>query len=320
MENETISLRSVDRVEIVILADNFSDVLLPGGSCILRPPIAKNGVIPTDTLLAEHGLCLMITTHVNGESHTVLLDAGYSNVAVLHNLNFLDLTLDDLEAVVLSHGHMDHTGALKEVLELAGAGTKLIVHPDAFLSRSLNLPTGDVILFPEFPSRNKLSGWGADIMENSAPLLIGDDTILVTGEVARTTSFEKGMPGTKIKHDSGFEPDTFVDDQSLVINLADKGLVIISGCAHAGIINSIEYAKDLTGQKKIHAVIGGFHLSGAAMAPNVDPTIEKLKQVGMEVICPMHCTGFDVISQLSKELPDNFIQSSVGSKILLNAL
>jgi 7,8-dihydropterin-6-yl-methyl-4-(beta-D-ribofuranosyl)aminobenzene 5'-phosphate synthase len=199
--------------------------------CLLRPPIAKNGVIPTDTLLAEHGLCLMITTHVNGESHTVLLDAGYSNVAVLHNLNFLDLTLDGLEAVVLSHGHMDHTGALKEVLELAGAGTKLIVHPDAFLSRSLNLPNGEVILFPEFPPRSKLSGWGADIMENSAPLLIGDDTVLVTGEVARTTSFEKGMPGTKIKHDS----------------------------------------------------------------------------------------GLDVISRLSKELPDNFIQSSVGSKILLNA-
>jgi 7,8-dihydropterin-6-yl-methyl-4-(beta-D-ribofuranosyl)aminobenzene 5'-phosphate synthase len=317
MENETISLRRADRVEIVILADNFSDLLLPGGRHVIRPPLAKQGVIPTNTLLAEHGLCLMITVSVNKENHTILLDAGYSNIAVLHNLNFLDLTLENLEAVVLSHGHMDHTGSLKEILELAGRGTRLIVHPDAFSNRVLHLPTGDVLNFPEFPSRDQLSEWGADIVENKKPLLIGDDTILVTGEVARTTSFEKGMPGTKILHDNEFETDIFTDDQSLVIDLADKGLVIISGCAHAGIVNSIEYAKDLAGHKKVHAVVGGFHLSGPAMAPNVEPTIEKLKEIGIDVLCPMHCTGFDTISRLSKELPDRFVQSSVGSTILL---
>jgi len=317
MEIESMTLRRVDQVEIVILADNFSDLLLPECRCVVRPPLARHGVISTDTLLAEHGLCLMITVSVNKESHTILLDAGYSNVTVPHNLNYLDLTFENLEAVVLSHGHMDHTGSLKEVLELAGSGTRLIVHPDAFSSRSLHLPTGDVLKFPEFPTREQLSEWGGDIIENKKPLLIGDDTILVTGEVARTTSFEKGMPGTKIMHDNEFETDTFTDDQSLVMDLADKGLVIISGCAHAGIVNSIEYARDLAGQRKVHAVIGGFHLSGPAMAPNVEPTIEKLKQIGMDVICPMHCTGFDIISRLSKELPESFIQSSVGSKILL---
>lgn len=318
MKNETISLRSADRIEIVILADNFSDVLLPPGPHVVRPPLAKDGVIPTDTMLAEHGLSLLITTYTSGKSHRVLLDTGYSNIAVPHNLNFLDLTLKRLEAVVLSHGHMDHTGSLKEVLGLAGSGTKLIVHPDAFLSRTLTLPTGDVLSFPEFPSRGKLSDWGANIIENKMPLVIGDETILITGEVARTTSFEQGMSGTKIKYDIEYEPDTFTDDQSLVIDLAEKGLVIISGCAHAGIINTIEYAKELTGQEKIHAVIGGFHLSGPAMAPNVDPTIEILKKVGLDVICPMHCTGFDVISRLSREFPGRFIQSSVGSKILLS--
>lgn len=317
MENEPMTLRCVDRVEIVILADNFSDLLLPEGRCVVRPPLARHGVISTDTLLAEHGLCLMITVSVDKESHTILLDAGYSNVAVPHNLNFLDLTLEKLEAIVLSHGHMDHTGSLKELLKLAGRETRLIVHPDAFSNRVLHLPTGDVLKFPEFPTRDQLSDWGADIIENKKPLLLGKDTILVTGEVARTTLFEKGMPGTKILHDNEFETDTFTDDQSLVIHLADKGLVIISGCAHAGIVNSIEYAKDLAGQKKVHAVIGGFHLSGPAMAPNVDPTIEKLKEIGMDVLCPMHCTGFDIISRLSKELPDSFIQSSVGSTILL---
>lgn len=317
MKKESIQLCASDSVEVLILADNVSDVLLPGSQFVERPPLAKNGIIPTDTLLAEHGLCLLVTVKANGKSYSILLDAGYSKVAVLHNLNYLGLSLDKVDTIVLSHGHMDHTGSLKEILGLTGTGTQLIVHPDAFLKRSLTLPNGDAFLFPKFPSHQSLSEWGASVVENKEPMLIGGDAILVTGEVNRTTGFEKGMPGTKIRHDEQFVTDTFTDDQSLVIDLADKGLVIISGCAHAGIINSIEYARQITGQKKIHALIGGFHLSGAAMAPNVEPTIEKLKQISMEMICPMHCTGFNAISRLAGEMPEQFVNSSVGSKIIL---
>lgn len=317
MKQDTVNLRETDHIEIVILADNFSDVLLPGNQFVIRPPLATAGVIPKDTLIAEHGLCLLITIKTGEKSHSFILDSGYSNVVVPHNLNYLGLTLEEVETIVISHSHMDHTGALEEIIKLAGIGKDVIVHPDVFLKRHLTLPTGEILSFPAFPSREDLLQWGAHLIENKKPMLIGDDCVLITGEIARTTDFETGMPGTTIQHDTGPVADTFKDDQSIIINLAGKGLVVISGCAHAGIINTIEYARHITGQEKVFAVIGGFHLSGTAMAAMIEPTIKEIKKNSLQMICPMHCTGFQAMSRLASELPDIFVQSSVGSKIVL---
>jgi 7,8-dihydropterin-6-yl-methyl-4-(beta-D-ribofuranosyl)aminobenzene 5'-phosphate synthase len=297
--------------------DNYSDVLLPENETIIRPPLAKNGLIPKNTVLAEHGLSLLVKVRVKEETHSIILDTGYTNVAVPYNLEYLGLTLDDVEAVVLSHGHMDHTGALKEILNLTGKETSVILHPDAFLPRSIQFPSDQLLTFPEFPSRDELKDWGADVVENKAPLLLAHDTILVTGEIPRITAFEKGLPGAQIKQNGAFQSDAFKDDQSLVINLSNKGLVVISGCAHAGIINSISYARELTGQQDVCAVIGGFHLSGAVMEPSIEPTIEEMKKLSLQVISPMHCTGFKAISRFAQEIPDAFVLSSVGSRIVL---
>jgi len=313
---KTFNLCKADSVEIITLVDNFSDVLLQSSKTVTRPPLARKGVIPKNALLAEHGLSLLVKVRVNGETHSLILDTGYTNIAVPHNLEYLGLTLEEVEAVVLSHGHMDHTGALREIINLAGAGTKLILHPDAFLPRVIQFPENR-LAFPAFPSRDDLKDWGADVMENKEPLLLCKDSILLTGEVARSTSFEKGLPGALIKVNGEFIPDTFKDDQSLIINLGDKGLVVISGCAHAGIINSVLYAGKLTGNKKIHAVIGGFHLSGAMMEPSIEPTIEEMKKMAVQVISPMHCTGFKAITRFAEEMPDAFILNSVGSRIIL---
>ncbi|MCK5836868.1 MAG: MBL fold metallo-hydrolase [Desulfobacula sp.] len=312
-----LPLRPVDSVEVITLVDNYSDVLLPGNETIIRPPLAKEGVIPKKTVLAEHGLSLLVKVRVNGETHSIVLDTGYTNVAVPYNLEYLGLTLEDIEAVVLSHGHMDHIGALKEVLNLTGSETRVILHPDAFLPRSIQFASDQLLTFPAFPSRDELKNWGADVVENKAPLLLGQDTILVTGEVPRITAFEKGLPGAQIQRNGTFHSDTFKDDQSLVINLCDKGLVVISGCAHSGIINSILYARELTGQQNVCAVIGGFHLSGAVMEPSIEPTIEEMKKMSLQVISPMHCTGFKAISRFAEALPDAFVLSSVGSRIVL---
>ncbi len=317
MKKKILNLRQADSVEVITLVDNYSDVLLPGNQTILRPPLAKNGVIPKNTLLAEHGLSLLVKVRVKNEIHSIVLDTGYTNVAVPYNLEYLGLTLKDVEAVVLSHGHMDHTGALKEILDLTGPGTKLILHPDTFFSRAIQFPSAQQISFPDFPSRDNLKDWGADVIENSEPLLLGEDSILVTGEIPRVTSFEKGMPGALIKHNGRFVSDTFTDDQSLVINLGNKGLVVISGCAHSGIINSVLYAEQLTGNKKVCAVIGGFHLSGAIMEPSIEPTIKEMKKMSLQVISPMHCTGFKAVSRFAEELPHAFVLNSVGSRIIL---
>ena len=314
---EKMNLRQVDKIEVITLVDNFTDILLPGNDSVIRASFVKDFEISKNALLAEHGLSLLIKVTVGGETHSIILDTGYSNVAVPHNLEYLGLTIEDIEAIVLSHGHMDHVGALKEILGLAGSGTKLIMHPDVFLSRSLQTPFDQLISFPAFPLREDLRAWGADIVENREPLLVCNDSILITGEVERTTSFEKGMPGTLIRQNDKLIPDTFKDDQALVMNLANKGLVVISGCAHSGIINSVSYAGKLTGQKKICAVIGGFHLSGPAMEPSIKPTIQEMKKMSLQMISPMHCTGFKAISSFSEEFQDTFVLNSVGTKIVL---
>ncbi|WP_022666176.1 MBL fold metallo-hydrolase [Desulfospira joergensenii] len=317
METKQIDLCPVDKAEVLILSDNHSDVLLPSGDSVQRPSLAKEGVIPTDTLLAEHGLSLLITVETGGDSRSVLLDSGYTDIAVPHNLDYLGIGLENIEAVVLSHGHMDHFGALEQVIKRGPAGIELVLHPDVFNPRALDIPTGDTLFFPPFPSKETLSEWGARVVENQGPLLLADEQILVTGEVDRSTPFEKGFPGAKAREGKEFVLDNFRDDQSLVIHVKDKGLAVISGCAHSGIINSIHQARRLTGVEDVFAVIGGFHLSGPAMAPAVAPTIEALEQMSMSLVCPMHCSGFTAVSALSQALPDSFVLSSVGSKIIL---
>jgi len=318
MPKTPLNLRPVDLVEIFSLVDNYSDVLLPGSETVIRPALAKNGVIPQNTLLAEHGLSLLVKVHVNGDSHSVLLDTGYSDVAAPHNLKFLGLNASRVEAIVLSHGHMDHSGALKEMVRDIGAGARVILHPDVFLSRFLNLPNGIEVSFPPFPPKEEMQSWGAEVVENKEPLLLCNNTILVTGQIPRKTDFEKGFPGACVRLDGKAAPDSFQDDQSLVISLGDRGLVVISGCAHAGIINSVLYAQELTSREKICAVVGGFHLTGPAMEPSINPTVTEMKRLKPEVIVPMHCTGLNAIWKFSQEMPESFQLNSVGSKIHLS--
>ena len=317
MKTKQIDLCPVDKAEVLILSDNHSDVLLPSSDLVQRSSLAPNRAIPSNTLLAEHGLSLLITVEMDGHSRSILLDSGYTDIAVPHNLDYLGIGLEDLEAVVLSHGHMDHFGALQEVLKRAPAGIELVLHPDVFTSRVLDIPTGGHLSFPPFPPKKTLAEWGARVVENQDPLLLAGGQVLVTGEVERSTPFEKGFPGAKFRQGDEFVPDTFRDDQSLVIHIKDKGLAVISGCAHSGIINSIGQARRLTGVNDVFAVIGGFHLSGPAMAPAVAPTIEELKKMAPALVCPMHCSGFPAISALSRALPESFVLSSVGSRILL---
>ena len=150
----------------------------------------------------------------------------------------------------MSHGHMDHTGALKEMIGEIGPGARVIVHPAVFLPRFLQFPNGMEVSFPPFPPKGEMQSWGAEVVENKEPLLLCGNTVLVTGQIPRKTAFEKGFPGACVKRDGKAVPDSFEDDQSLVISLGDRGLVVISGCAHAGIVNSVLYARELTAGKR----------------------------------------------------------------------
>lgn len=318
--NLSVSLKAADRVEILTLIDNYIDLLLPATDIVTRPPLAKEGQILADTLLAEHGLSLLITVYQGEAKHTILLDTGYTKVGLLHNMERLGINAGNIEAIVISHGHMDHTGSLYAILDKIPERIPLVLHPGAFVHpRYTRAPDGAMRLWPQTLVKDDLARQNVDIVESTAPTLIAENMIMVTGGVERTTAFEKGMPNALLEKDGEYVQDPISEDQALVVNLKGKGLVVISGCAHAGIVNTVEYAKELTGQDSIHAVLGGFHLTGPFFEKIHDETIKELKKMEPAVIMPMHCTGWKAVQKFQKEFASNFVLNSVGSKLTLSS-
>ncbi len=309
-------LKEVDGIEVTTLMDNYVDVLLRNSPGVTRPPLAIGGEIPADTMLAEHGLSLLVAVTMGETTHHILFDCGYTKVGVPHNVGMLGIDLGQIEAIVLSHGHMDHTGALYPIVESLGRSIPLVLHPDAFLSpRYFGLEDGRKLIFPKTLSREEMESKGIEVIERRSPSLVAEGTIAVTGEVERVTDFEKGLPNALVDRNGTLEHDDILDDQSIVIKLKGKGLVVISGCSHAGIINTMLYARKITGINTIHAVLGGFHLQGPAFEPIIEQTIAEFKTIKPEVSIPMHCTGWTAIKRFSEEFPSSFALNSVGTRI-----
>ena len=319
MDQKSVSLIEVDRVEIVTLMDNYVDVLIQGTDVVTRPPLSKTGDIPSDTLVAEHGLSMLVTVQKGNEKHTILFDAGYSQIGVPHNLEMLDIDLREVEAIVLSHGHMDHNGSLSQVLDMISGSIPLVVHPEAFVSpRYFGLADGRKLKFPQTLVREDLEKQNVDIVESATPTLVADGMIAVTGGVDRVTPFEKGLPNATLERNGKIEDDPIADDQALVVNVKGKGLVVISGCAHAGIINTVLAAEKIGGTDRVHGILGGFHLSGPFFEKIIEETIVELKKISPQVLVPMHCTGWKAIQRFSEEFPDSFVLNSVGSTFTMS--
>ena len=279
-----------------------------------RAPHVVDGAVSGDTLVAEHGLCLLVSVFQGSEKTSILFDAGYSKIGVLHNVEQLEIDLGVIDTMVLSHRHLDHTAGLYALLESLAMPISLVAHPEAFSAdRYLKQRDGSIIQFPNILSRDKLEDFNVNILESTDPLLIAGGCIGVTGTVERTTGFEKGMPNALTEKDGEMEKDPVADDQALFLHLRDKGLVVISGCSHSGIINTIRYSMKLSGLDKVHAVMGGFHLTGPVYAPIVPDTVSALKEMAPEVIVPMHCTGWSSIHKFAEAFPSSFILNSVGS-------
>ena len=318
--NEKVMLKAVDRVEILTLIDNYIDVLLPSTDVVTRPPLSIEGKVKGDTFLAEHGLSLLVTVCQGEDKHTILLDTGYTKVGVLHNMEQMGIDVKEIETIVLSHGHMDHTGSLNAILDKMPGRIPLVVHPGAFVyPRYTRQPDGAKNLWPRTLVKDDLEQKNVEMVESESPTLIADDMIMVTGTVKRTTGFEKGMPNALVEKDGEIVKDPIIDDQALVIKLNEKGLVVITGCAHAGVINTVMFAQKTTGEQKIHAVLGGFHLTGPFFEKIHDETFEELKKFDLDVISPMHCTGRKAIQRISEEFPSGFVLNSVGSKMTLSS-
>ncbi|HCX90489.1 MAG: dihydropteroate synthase [Deltaproteobacteria bacterium CG12_big_fil_rev_8_21_14_0_65_43_10] len=315
--NPTVQIKEADRVEITAVIDNYSDHTLPmsepPSEMIKRAPPAVEGRIPSDALLAEHGLCLLVKIFKNEKHYSVLLDAGWSKVGVPHNIEMLGVDTSEIEAVVISHGHMDHFGALPDVLEImASHGVSLIIHPDAFLPRALSLPTGAKIEMPVL-KESTIQKTGVKVVKTRNPHSLASGLVFSLGEVERVTDFEKGMPGAIIEREGKFEPDSLMDDHGLVMNIKGKGLVIITGCAHSGIINTVKYAKKITGVDTVYAIMGGFHLTGPEFILLTEKTVHELEKINPSVIVPMHCTCWVAINWIASRFTTQFRLNSVGT-------
>jgi 7,8-dihydropterin-6-yl-methyl-4-(beta-D-ribofuranosyl)aminobenzene 5'-phosphate synthase len=168
------------------------------------------------------------------------------------------------------------------------------------------------------PNRSLLANTGYEIINRNSHSSWIDDRVLVTGEIPRTNGFEKGFPNHYAEVDGGeMEADPFIkDDQAIILNVKDRGLVIITGCGHAGIINTLNYAKELTGEDRIYAVVGGMHLSGGLFEPIIPRTVEELERLKPKHVVPCHCTGLKAVSELARKMPHSFVQNSVGTNYI----
>ncbi|MEJ2097379.1 MAG: MBL fold metallo-hydrolase [Deltaproteobacteria bacterium] len=306
-------LIEVERVEIICLVDNYTDGLLYDNTDVIRRYWTDSQKGFSAILLAEHGLSMLVKVYRGGDEHVCLLDAGLTDFCLFHNAEALGVDLEKCESVVLSHGHRDHFGGLSKLFEITRGKKLLVLHPEAFLERRLNNPAEKAMRIMPQLDEKKLLASGADLKKSKLPYYLASGTILATGAVKRTTDFEKGFPHAEAKIDGDWRIDPVQDDQCLVVKLKDKGLIVIGGCSHAGIINTIHYAQEITGTKAVHAIFGGFHLTGAIFEPIIDRTIEEMKRINPKYVIPMHCTGQKAICRFSQEMPGAFIQNVVGT-------
>ena len=299
---EPITLAPVDALTITTLVDNVTDVLLTDEGPAHRPRLGDGPRVAAslldrgeafDALRAEHGFAALVSITRGDRVHRIMFDTGITPDGVVENMRRLELSPRDVEAIVLSHGHFDHVGGMEGLArELGPRNLPVVLHPEAWNRRRIALPGRDPVDIAA-PSRGALEGAGFAIVEQRAPSFLLDGALLVTGEVDRTTPFEQGLaPSHQALHGGEWRPDQLVlDDQALVAEVRGRGLVVLTGCGHAGIVNTLRHVRRLTGREHLHAVIGGFHLNGPRFEPLIGPTCDAFAELAPDHLVPAHCTG-----------------------------
>jgi 7,8-dihydropterin-6-yl-methyl-4-(beta-D-ribofuranosyl)aminobenzene 5'-phosphate synthase len=320
-------LQMVDRVEIKVLVDNVTDSLSSTPNSVTREWsfLESRGMrlIGGGALCcANHGLSLLVTAYGGEKERTLLFDGGPVDYAVERNGIRMGVNFGAVEAIVLSHGHWDHAGGLPRALELisqgnGGAPVPLYLHPGMFELRGVRRPDGSVMPMAPVPLPQEWARLGAAPIVTTVEQLCLDNTFFISGEIPRITAYEVGFPG-HVRQPSGSETwhadPLLVDERFLACHVRDKGLILFSACSHAGIVNVLRQATKVFPNVKIHAVIGGLHLSGPneAIIPN---TVRDMGAFNVDVFVPAHCTGWRAVNAMAREYGESGVMPCAVGKM-----
>jgi 7,8-dihydropterin-6-yl-methyl-4-(beta-D-ribofuranosyl)aminobenzene 5'-phosphate synthase len=272
---------------------------------MLRITVLAEDTAPYRGHLGEHGFSLLL----EGGEETVLFDAG-QGLAILHNAQALKVDWGKIKKVTISHGHYDHTGGLPQVL--SQTQPKVFLHPQATVPRFKRTKQGEIKEIGPAWRPQDLTEMGAFFHYQVGSVEISTG-MLLTGPIPRRHPMEVPTEDFLIREGERFSPDPFRDDQALAITI-ETGLVVILGCAHAGLINTLDYARKLTGQDRIEAVIGGTHLLGAS-SERISWTIEELRKMDIPQLALSHCTGFVASARLYEAFGSGVHPLNVGDTL-----
>ena len=317
-----------EEVEVTILVDNRADFMVEDTDTVTR--------FWEGPLLAEHGFSALIDLKSVGKR--ILWDAGMTSSTALENMQRMKIEPSSIDMIAISHGHRDHTAGITKILKameirpelqewelgtsaedvqkkLVWPKIPLVVHPAAFRER-WRIPEDEKMDGPMLPPpKDEWEALGAEIILSEGPYQLTPGC-WATGQVPRE-SFEKSGIGSAMAYREGnsFFPDKIEEDQAIILNVKDKGLVVVSGCAHSGIVNTVKYGQTISGVDRVWAILGGFHL-GRSPEDEVEMTVESIRNFEPVLIAPTHCTGYQAISRFEAQMPDEFVYGVVGTKYL----
>jgi 7,8-dihydropterin-6-yl-methyl-4-(beta-D-ribofuranosyl)aminobenzene 5'-phosphate synthase len=311
---------------VTTVVENYVDMLLGDEPRVTRTGLAHHFDPKKHNPIGENGVSLHVKLEWDRYEYNMLFDTAMSGKVMLHNSGALDLNMNALDHIVISHGHPDHYGGLIDLLASRPAPVPVSLGEAAFMPRYLRLASGQVAPFyNQGFTREAIEQVGGRVVAHEGALEVGPGTI-ATGSIPRKVDFE--MPSQSITTPNALiqmvkghmGPDSVPDDQAMVVNVGEDGIVIFVGCAHAGIINTIRQAIELSGRSRVLGVFGGFHLGfpGTPEAKTLK-TIEALKEIDVELLCPMHCTGMQAMMQIRSAFPDRFLLNCTGTQVVLSA-
>jgi 7,8-dihydropterin-6-yl-methyl-4-(beta-D-ribofuranosyl)aminobenzene 5'-phosphate synthase len=322
-------LHAVDSAEVHVLVDNVTDSLSSVPSFVetefagLDRRRHGQWVLAGNCLCcAAHGLSCLITVRRGNEVKTLLFDTGPEDRTFEQNVSRLGVDLSRVEAIVLSHGHWDHGGAMLRALQIirdhnGGREIPYYAHPDMFRTRATKRPDGSFRPMEDVPSVAALTAHGAHVVNTTEAQSLFDGMAYVSGEIPRVTIFERGLPGQhrRTLDGKGWELDELIMDERFVaVNVAGKGLVVFTACSHAGVINVLKHAKASFPDVPLYAVAGGLHLSGTNERI-IAATVQAMREFGLTVIAAGHCTGWRAATALANEFGDQtLVPLAVGKR------